>query len=83
MQISFGASGCDGKSWQIELLDSGGVADALPQVRYIKLALVNNELCAAAIGRTISFDLHPLRISGVNKIRFVLADYDKSMIYEY
>ncbi|HLP73156.1 MAG TPA: hypothetical protein VK155_09655 [Bacteroidales bacterium] len=63
LKISFGASGCDSKSWIIELIGSEDILKSNPPQRSIRLSLKNNEACQAALGRTITFDLKPARIS--------------------
>lgn len=60
--IEIGASGCDGDTWEFKLVDSGAVAESFPEQRFLKLQLVNNELCTAFFQRTISFDLTPVRV---------------------
>jgi hypothetical protein len=81
--ISIGASGCDGASWEFELLDSGAVAESLPEQRYLKLKLLNNEDCLAYFERAVSFDLNPIQIRGSNKIILHIDGLDESLEYSY
>ena len=82
LQISFGASCCDGKSWQVKLVGSGEVLYSLPPQRSIRLSLKNDELCTAVCGRTLKFDLLPCRVNG-NQIILNLEGWDKPLIYNY
>jgi hypothetical protein len=83
LEIQFGSSGCDGKSWTVELVDAQGVVDTNPQQRYLKLALANNELCAAAFSKTVSFDITPLRIPGAKVVRLKLEGLNIALLYYY
>jgi len=82
LQISFGASCCDGKSWQVNLVGDSEVLYSLPPQRSIRLSLKNDELCAAACGRTLKYDLSPCRVNG-NQIILNLVGWDKPLIYNY
>lgn len=83
LEIKLSASGCDGKSWTVELVDADALADSNPQQRFIKLALTNNELCTAVFSKTVSFDITPLRAMGTKSLRLKLDRLDKSLIYNY
>jgi hypothetical protein len=82
LKISFGASGCDGTNWRVNLVGSPGVLFSLPPQREIRLSLKNNEICSAALGKTILFDLKPARTTG-NQIVLNLAGWDKPLLYNY
>ncbi len=81
--IDIGASGCNGDSWEFELIDSGAVAESEPEQRFLKLDFDNDEACLASFERTISFDLKPIRISESGKIILNLEGVDKDLIYSY
>ncbi len=83
LEIKFGSSGCDSKSWIVELVDAAQVTEPPTPQRSLKLALTNNELCAAAFSKTVSFDLTPLRIKGSSKVNLLLAGYNQPLIYSY
>ncbi len=83
INITVGASGCDGNSWVFNLIDSGAVAESSPEQRYLKLQLLNGELCDAYFEKTISFNLTPLQINGSHEIILHLEDLDTSLNYKY
>ena len=83
LEIEFGSSGCDGNSWEIELIDLGAISEtAIPQ-RNLKLKLINNEDCEAFITRTISFNLNPLQLDNYEEINLKIDDYSDLIRYEY
>ena len=83
LEIKFGASGCDSKSWIVELVDADQITATLTPYRSLKLALTNNEMCAASFAKTVSFDLLPLRIKGSNELILSLSGLNKTIIYKY
>lgn len=83
IEIEFSSSGCDGSSWQIDLVDLGGISETAVPQRDLKLKLQNLEDCEAAITRTISFDLKPLRLENYNAINLKIADYEDLIRYQY
>lgn len=83
LEVTIGASGCDGNSWQAQLIDQGIVTYSLPGQRYAKIVLNNKEVCLAYFTRTFRFDLKPLRVNGDNKLRINLVGWDKLLLYVY
>jgi hypothetical protein len=83
LEIKVGASGCDGKSWVIELVDSEVIAESDPQQRFLKLALTNNEMCTAVFVKKKSFDITSLRVRDSNKLRLMIYGLNKELIYTY
>lgn len=85
LSIKIGASGCDGENWGFNLIDSGAIAESLPEQRNIKFQLVNNEEdCDAYFEKTIAFDLKPLQINNsVNKIILHLEGWGPPLTYSY
>jgi hypothetical protein len=84
LNVEIGASGCDGNTWVFALVDSGAIAESLPEQRYLKLQLVNNELCDAFFKRTVSFDLKPLQIdNSVNEVILHIDGFDDPLHYKY
>ena len=83
MSINISASGCDGVSWIMQLIDSGDVEATNPPERAIKLFLVNNEACLAQITRAQTFDLSALQIEGENQIILNLDGYSEPITYTY
>lgn len=84
LEIKIGASGCDGNSWEFNLVDSGAVAESLPEQRFLKLQLINEELCDAYFEKTTSFDLTPLQINnGVNEVILHIEGLESALNYKY
>ncbi|MBC3757947.1 hypothetical protein H7U19_06000 [Hyunsoonleella sp. SJ7] len=81
--INFGASGCSGSSWEYKMVDSGAVAESLPEQRFLKFQLVNNEDCLAFFTREQSFDIRPLQIEGSNQIILNIEGFSESLTYNY
>jgi hypothetical protein len=82
LQIVFGSSGCDGKSWIIELVGSADILYSDPPQRQIRLSLKNNEDCLAAFGKTMTFNLKPARINS-DEIILNLSGWDSPIRYKY
>lgn len=82
--LKIGASGCDGSTWQYHLVDSGAVAESLPEQRYLKFQLINEEMCEAYFNKTVSFNLSPLKIdNGVGKVILHIQGLESSLTYSY
>ncbi len=83
LEITFGASGCDGNSWVIDLVDSGVILRTTDVQRDLRLALENNESCLAYFTRTISFDITQLQVNDVNEITLKLSGFENDLRYKY
>lgn len=83
MVIEFSASGCDGNTWDMQLIDSDVVSDSSPPQRYVKFFLVNTEDCLAVVDRIRSFDLTPLQIEDESEIIINVDEYSGSVTYMY
>ncbi|QIA08645.1 hypothetical protein [Draconibacterium halophilum] len=81
LNIRYSASGCDGNTWKIKLIDSGNIAESYPFQRTLRLSLDNNEACRAVIGKDISFDIKDLQIVGDDKV--ILHVSGEEILYEY
>ena len=81
LNIKFVASGCDGNTWIVKLIDSGNVAESYPCQRTLRLSLDNKEECTAVPGKEISFDIKDLQIVGNDKV--ILHVSGKEILYEY
>lgn len=82
LRIKFGASGCSGESWKVELVSSEFVVETLPCIRYIRLSLDNNEDCLAYIGKEVSFDITNFQAGG-DEVILVFPDSDHQIRYTY
>lgn len=83
LYVEVSSSGCSGDSWEFKLVDSGEVAESLPEQRYLKFQLTNAELCDAVFKKTVSFDLTLLQISGSNEILLNIEGLESSLNYKY
>jgi len=81
--IDVSASGCDGNTWEMQLIDSGSVSESNPPQRNVKFFLINTEDCLAVVDRARSFDLTSLQIEGENEIVINVDDYSDPVIYTY
>ena len=80
--ISFSASGCDGNTWEVELIDSDVIMESQPHQRNLRLSLLNLELCDAVISKTISFDVSELQVNG-NQLQLHLVNSGYEILYTY
>jgi len=83
LSVNISASGCDGSTWVITLVDSEVIAESMPPQRYLKLMLANNEACLAVLNKEQSFDLTALRIGGVNEVLLNIEDFPDPLSYRY
>jgi len=83
LAVNISASGCDGSTWVLELIDSEDILESMPPQRNLKFTLSNNESCLAVFTKEQSFDLTPLRIEGVNEIILNVEDFPESLAYSY
>ena len=81
LKIKFGSSGCSGNTWVVKLIDSGIIAESIPCQRTLRLSLDNQEACAAAFTKEVSFNIKDLQIKGDNKVLLNISG--KSILYEY
>ena len=82
MRINFSASGCNGESWKITLIDSGSILESDPPQRNLRFSLENNELCEAFITRDLTFNIKNLRVEG-GRVQLNLTNSEDQVLYEY
>ncbi|MEM9329026.1 MAG: hypothetical protein AAGA85_25410 [Bacteroidota bacterium] len=82
LEITFSAGGCDGKSWELKLIDSGAISESLPPQRNLILSLKNDEFCEALITQTLTVDIAPLQIEG-SSIQLNLVNTGDEILYTY
>ena len=82
LTINFSSGGCDGKSWEVALIDAGAIIKTNPPQREIRLSLKNNELCDAWITKELTYDIEPLQVSG-GKVYLNIINSDEQILYEY
>lgn len=83
LTITVSSSGCDGKTWQANLLDAGVFPQTVNAQRDLKVTLINKEGCTAVPGRIFSFDIYPLRMKNTHQVQLNLTGYHKSLLYSY
>ena len=81
LTVTIQSSGCDGGSWQIRLVDSGGIAESYPVQRYIKIILENEELCDAIVTQTKTFDITSLQVE--DQLYFNLEGWADQLHYDF
>lgn len=79
--ITFSASGCDGSSWDIKLIDSQKIAESLPVQRYIRLSLSNPETCEAIISKEVAFSISEIQVG--TSVIIHLKDWEEDILYEF
>jgi Fe-S cluster assembly iron-binding protein IscA len=80
--ISIRSGGCNGDNWEIDLVDADRISETATPQRDLKIFFINNELCNAITGTTISFELTQLRTTG-NVILLNLEKWDRQIEYRY
>lgn len=83
LNVNISSSGCDGTTWSLVLVDSGHVAESLPEQRYLKLVFSNSEVCDAIVTQERSFDLTAIRVMSSNDIILNIEGLDESLHYLY
>ena len=83
LKVNYSASGCDGNSWELELIDSEAVLESFPVQRNLVLSLVDNEDCEAFITKEATFDISELQVEDNNRVRFNILNFDTQVLYEY
>ena len=83
LSIDISASGCDGNSWSMVLVDSGDVSESLPEQRSLKFIFSNTETCLAVFSQVRSFDLRPLQVEGSNEVILNIENFPEPITYSY
>ena len=82
--INYGASGCDGNSWQEKLIDSELILESSPPQRNLAFSLENFELCTAYFTKEVSFDISSLQVGGQSVfLNIENGENDFKVLYEY
>jgi len=76
------ASGCDGETWILRLIDSDVVLDTSPPQRTLRLVLANNEACLAFVTREISFDINDLKVDE-GSVLLHIVNLNEAFLYSY
>ena len=82
LELVIASGGCDGNSWEVELIDADRISESGIVQRDLKILIKNTELCNAIIRRTFSFDIKPLQTND-NEIRINLENWENQLSYQY
>ncbi len=82
LRIKFGAGGCSGDTWRIQLIGSEYLNESLLPLRDIRLSMENKEVCLAFLTKEMTFDIKDLRASE-EKMILNIVNGDTSVLYEY
>lgn len=82
LKVNYSSGGCNGDTWEIQLIDSGGVSKSNPVQRYLKLSLKNEEECEAYITKEISFDISNLKDNGESSV-LNIEKWNTPIVYKY
>ncbi|MEO9872819.1 hypothetical protein [Ekhidna sp.] len=83
LEIEYSSSGCDGESWEEEMIDSEEILESFPIQRKLRMLLKNEEACAAIFTKTVSFDLTPVQTENYSSVILNLDGYDEPLLYQY
>ena len=83
LKIRFSASGCDGNSWVVKLIDSESIEKSLPIQRTLRLSLDNQEVCEAWITKEVFFNIEGLQIHDYTDKSVYLKVSGKGILYKY
>ncbi|WP_152604834.1 hypothetical protein [Psychroserpens jangbogonensis] len=83
LTIEVSASGCDGETWSMVLVDSGEVAESSPEQRYLKFVFTNEEACLAVFNQSRIFNLSGLRVDGSNEVVLNIEGFPEVINYMY
>ena len=81
LKIKFTASGCDGSTWIVKLIDGGDITGHDLLKRTLRLSLDDREECEAMPEKEISFNIKDLQIEGSNRIVLNVSGHE--ILYEY
>lgn len=82
LQVNYSASGCDGSTWDTQLIDSGAVMESFPPQRNLILSINNQEACDAVITRQTSFNISELQTEG-SSVWLNIVNTEDTFLYEY
>lgn len=68
LSVNLSASGCNGETWSIVIVDSGIVSASAPDQRNLKLVFSNEEMCKSVFTQNRMFDLSRLQIENSNEV---------------
>lgn len=81
LTLSIQAGGCSGSTWKTHLIGSESIVKTGIPKRYIKIELINEELCQALIIKEYSFDLSSFQVDN-GKTILLLDRWEHELIYD-
>ncbi len=82
LTLEISASGCDGDSWEVKLIDASIISADNPN-RLLKIALKNEEACQAYLTKEFKFNISELQISDKNELSIAIENWTKELKYNY
>jgi len=79
--IKITSGGCDGSTWQVNLVTTDAIGMSEPPYRGVKLSLKNRELCRAFVHKEFKFNIKNLRVEGSNSVRLNISGIE--VLYRY
>lgn len=81
--VNHSASGCNGETWVLSLVDSDAILESSPPQRNLRLIFSNNEACLAFLTAETSFDLSDLQLVDEQEIILNILNTNESISYTY
>jgi len=83
LKVTYSASGCDGDSWELELIDSEAILESFPVQRNLTFSFTNEEACLAYFTKEKTFDISNLQLEEYNSIWLNITGFEDSILYQY
>jgi len=81
LKIKFSTYECAGYSLNVQLIDSGVIAESIPPQRTLRLSIDSKEFCSAWITKEMSFNIEDLQVKGESRVQLNISG--KGILYEY
>ncbi len=79
LEVNLAASGCDGRRWEVRLIENNDPEELYPDVKFLKIEFISFEDCEAYIYKNYQFNLSMGTYKDDIKIR--LEGWDRDLIY--
>lgn len=83
LELNVSSGGCSGETWTVELYDSENIAESLPVQRFLRLDMINLEVCNAIVNQIYTFDLTPIQTEQESEILLNIEGWEDLVLYEY
>lgn len=81
LKVNFSASGCDGNTWKVKLIDSGAVNESKPEKRTLKFSIENKEMCEAYLTKNVFFNIEGLKVENSTDVLLNISGTD--ILYKF